>query len=324
MTLPPARDPRLPRPREPFGIRRTPSDREQLARRVAADRRAPYGYESNRRNLTWLSGALAAWVILALLTAWHDKNTADMLETWQARGFATVPPGQATLDELVDFAQANGIACNSTLEIASATPECNRMIEFAAAINNADSTSSILFVGQLLAFIVLLFLVGGFVHRASRNLRTLKSEGQMFTPNWSVGWLFIPIVNLWQPMQVFGEMWRGSDPKAPVDDPAAWQRGPRSPLVSFWWLTVVASLLLSPPIITRALASADIQSRVDTANFMVWSDILMVLPAIVGLILFRAIHARQEARFALVGPNQVLPISAEEAAAARRKGKRRV
>lgn len=288
---------------------------------MAADRREPYGYESNGKTIAWLSGALVVWVLLALFTAWHDKNTAGMLEMWLARGFVTVPPSQSSLDVLVEFAQANGIACNSTAEIASATPECNRVIEFAADVNNADSTSSILFVGQLLTFIVLLFLLGGFVHRASRNLRPLKSEGQTFTPNWSVGWMFIPIVNLWQPMQVFGELWRGSDPKVPVDDPTAWQRGARSPLVSFWWLTVTASLLLSPPILTRALASAGIEARIAAANFMVWSDVLMVLPAIIGLILFRAIHARQEARFALVGPNQVLPISAEEAAASRRTGR---
>jgi hypothetical protein len=257
--------------------------------------------------------------MLALITAWHDNNGARMLETWQARGFRTVPAGQSSLNALVIFAAANGVACNSVSEIAAGTPECDRVIEFAAAVNDSESVGSIIFVAQLLNFIVLLFLLGSFVHRASRNLRPLKAEGQLFTPGWSVAWLFIPVANFWQALQVLGEIWRGSDPKRPANDTTSWHLTGRSPLISFWWLTVVASALLSPPLLTRLLASGDIEARVTAANFLVWSDVLMVLPAIVGIILFRAIHGRQEARFAAVGPNQVLPVTAAEVAEARRQ-----
>jgi hypothetical protein len=287
--------------------------------------RKPYGYESNRLTLAWFTGALAAWVLLALVTAWHDNNSARMLETWQARGFRTVPTGQSSLnplvvlDYLVVFAAANGVACNSISEITAGTPECDRVREFYAAVNNSESTGSLIFLAQLLNFVVLLFLLGSSVHRASRNLRPLKAEGQLFTPGWSVAWLFIPIANFWQALQVLGEIWLGSDPKRPPTDTTSWHLTGRSPLISFWWLTVVASALLSPPLLTRLLASGEIEARIGAANFLVWSDVLMVLPAIVGIILFRAIHGRQEARFAAVGPNQVLPVTAAEVAEARRQ-----
>lgn len=317
------RDPR-PRARDPFGRRKpeTPPRAELLAR-ARAEAQKPYGYESNRLTLMWLSIALTIWVVLALSAAWHDKSTANMLEGWQSRGFRTVPVGQANIQQLFEFAAVNDVRCGSTAEIAAETSGCNQVIEFAGDINNADATSSIIFVLQLFTFLTLVYLVASFVYRASRNLRPLKTEGQRFTPGWAVGWILIPVANLWQPMQVFSEVWRGSDPAAPIDYQVSQHRGRRSPLVSFWWLTVVASALLGPPILTRALANADIQARIDASNLLVWSDLLMVLPAIIGLIVLRGIHSRQEARFAKVGPNLVKPPTADERHVAREQGRDR-
>lgn len=303
-----------PRARDPFGRRESATGRENLIARARSEAQKPWGYESNRSTLLWLSVALTVWVVFALIAAWHDNRTANMIESWQARGYRTVPVGQATINQLFEFAAVNGIDCDSTTELTAGTSECNQIIEFAGDVNDADSTSSIIFVGQLFALLVVLYFLVSFVHRASRNLRPLKSEGQKFTPGWAVGWILIPIVNFWQPMQVFAEIWRGSDPAAPLDYQLTQHRGRRSPLISFWWLTVVASLLLSPPILVRALANADIQARIDAANLLTWSDILMVLPAIIGLVVLRGIHNRQEARFAIVGPNLVKPLTPDEQA----------
>lgn len=306
-----------PRARAPFGRRESTTRREDLIARARNEAQKPWGYESNRSTLLWLSIALTVWVLVALIAAWDNNRTASMIESWQARGFRTVPVGQATIIQLFEFAEVNGIDCHSTAELTSATSGCDQIVEFAGDVNNADSTSAIIFVGQLVALIAVLYLLVSFVHRASRNLRPLKSEGQKFTPGWAVGWMLIPIANFWQPMQVFAEIWRGSDPAAPLGLQLNEHRGRRSPLISFWWLTVVASLLLSPPILVRALANADIQARIDAYNLLMWSDILMVLPAIIGLIVLRGIHNRQEARFAIVGPNLVKAPTPEERAASK-------
>lgn len=291
--------------------------------RARAEAQKPYGYESNRTTLMLLSAALTVWVVLALSAAWHDKSTANMIDGWKARGFRTVPVGQANLQQLFEFAAVNNVSCGSTAEITAETSGCSQVIGFAGDINNADATSSIIFVLQLFTFVTLVYLVASFVYRANRNLRPLKTGGQRFTPGWAVGWILIPIANFWQPMQVFAELWRGSDPAAPLDYQVSQHHGRRSPLISFWWLTVVASALLSPPILTRALANADIQARIDAANVLVWSDLMMVLPAIIGLIVLRGLHNRQEARFAIVGPNLVKPATADERHAARERDKGR-
>ena len=48
------------------------------------------------------------------------------------------------------------------------------------------------------------------VYRSNENLRALSGESMTFTPGWSVGWYFIPIVCLWKPYQVMKEIWNVS------------------------------------------------------------------------------------------------------------------
>ena len=48
------------------------------------------------------------------------------------------------------------------------------------------------------------------IYRSNKNLRALSGESMTFTPGWSVGWYFIPIVCLWKPYQVMKEIWNVS------------------------------------------------------------------------------------------------------------------
>ena len=78
------------------------------------------------------------------------------------------------------------------------------------------------------------------VHRVSRNLRSLGSLNQRFTPSWAVGLWFIPIVNFFLPYQVVAEIWRGST--ATIRE--TWGKPPVPVVMGVWWgLHLVGSLL---------------------------------------------------------------------------------
>jgi hypothetical protein len=79
----------------------------------------------------------------------------------------------------------------------------------AAATANDNRQQAIGFI-QVALFIVtgIVFLV--WIHRANRNARALGAEGMQFTPGWSVGWFFVPIMSLWKPFQVMREIWQAS------------------------------------------------------------------------------------------------------------------
>lgn len=69
------------------------------------------------------------------------------------------------------------------------------------------------YAGPFLFFIqVILFCF--WIHRANSNARALGAERMSFTPGWSVGWFFVPIMNIFRPYQVVREIWNSSGPGA--------------------------------------------------------------------------------------------------------------
>ena len=154
----------------------------------------------------------------------------------------------------------------------------------------------------LVAHIALVVAFCMWAHRASKNLRALAVEGQRFSPGWSVGWWFVPIMNLFRPYQVTREIWRGSDPSITRQDPQAWQNAPVTPILGWWWGTWLASnfVLLGA---WRALTSDDVAAEeLITANyFSLASDALTMVAAVLAFMLVRGITANQEAKHLRLG-----------------------
>jgi hypothetical protein len=89
-------------------------------------------------------------------------------------------------------------------------------------------------VVRLLLYLATAVTVVVWIHGAYKNLGAFRLRGLQFSPGWAVGYFFIPIVNLWRPMQVVQEIWRASDPETP-HDPDAWRSAPTAALVGWWW-----------------------------------------------------------------------------------------
>jgi Domain of unknown function (DUF4328) len=52
-----------------------------------------------------------------------------------------------------------------------------------------------------------------FVHRAARNLNTIGEVHPRFTPGQAVGWLLVPLANIYMGHQVLTALWRDSQPR---------------------------------------------------------------------------------------------------------------
>jgi hypothetical protein len=91
---------------------------------------------------------------------------------------------------------------------------------------------AVVYLGSSVAFLL-------WIHRAYRNLPSLRATGLSYSPGWAVGYFFIPIFNLFRPYQVMQEIWQGSCSHAAYD---AFGRAVRrgGALVGWWW----ASFLL--------------------------------------------------------------------------------
>ena len=78
------------------------------------------------------------------------------------------------------------------------------------------------------------------IYRANLNARGfIGARGMKFTPGWSVGWYFIPFLNLVRPYEAVREIWQVS--KNPED----WENQESPGSLKLWWGLWIASGILS-------------------------------------------------------------------------------
>ena len=88
-------------------------------------------------------------------------------------------------------------------------------------------------LGFYLSFFVSIIPVARFTYRAMRNLHQLDAPDAQMSPGWAVGWYFVPIANLFKPVegmrQIVDASYRQAG-KTAVDTPS----------LALWWGTWIA------------------------------------------------------------------------------------
>ncbi len=187
-------------------------------------------------------------------------------------------------------------------------PECGTVFDISSEFHQSQDRSRLIWLLVMLILLVVAFPYLSGIHRASRNLLPLKSEGQRDRPEWAVLHHFLPILNLFRPGRVVRELFKGSDPRVTTEDVSAWKKQGRFHAIGIlWWLLWVASLLFNPILIPRYVGIENLEDAVTVNRFFVLSDILLIILGIVALLMLRKLHAWQELRFEKVGPITVTP-----------------
>lgn len=90
-----------------------------------------------------------------------------------------------------------------------------------------DQRQALLGVVQVVLYLITAILFLRWIYRANMNCRALGAP-MAITPGWSVGYFFIPFLNLFRPYQAMKEIWVGSH------DPSG-RTHVLSGLVGLWW-----------------------------------------------------------------------------------------
>lgn len=216
---------------------------------------------------------------------------------------------------LLTFAQQAGLDCpdvNAIVDsIASSNseyPDCDTAFSYAEDFQASQDRSRLIWLLSIFLIVVVAFPYLSLIHRASRNLLPLKSEGQKHLPEWSVLHHFIPILNFLRPGQVLSEMYKGSDPHVTTDDPTAWKRtGKVRAIVYLWWLLWIAGWIFNPITVPRFVNAQTLPELIEANDLLILSDVLLIFLGIVALLMLRQLHIWQEMRFSRVGPITVTP-----------------
>ncbi|WP_010218532.1 DUF4328 domain-containing protein [Sphingomonas sp. PAMC 26621] len=153
-----------------------------------------------------------------------------------------------------------------------------------AALDAVERYTSVVAIIALAAFVLSAVCVGLWIYRASANAHAV-SDDLTISPRWSVGFFFVPVMNLFKPYRAMRETWQASIA------PGALHTVPVPLTLRIWWGLWLTSSVLGN-VNYRLTANAKTIQDIAVGG---WLDIIAVdVPMAVSLIvLIRRLGANQ-------------------------------
>lgn len=221
------------------------------------------------------------------------------------------------LDRVLEYAATAGIDCTTPEQFGSVVredvpehPGCTRLVETSSRFDSLETATTIATVLVILAVIITAFPFSSFAHRSSRNLRTLKSEGQKHSPDGLVIRFFVPVINIYKPLFMFVELFKASDPRVPEGDVEGWKKkGIPSPVVVAWGLMWGAVVIYNPLTTTQLFfrERLDLADLSRTTTGLMVSDIFLIVLGVLAILMANTLSKWQDARAAKYGTVTVTP-----------------
>ena len=165
-----------------------------------------------------------------------------------------------------------------------------------AELDSNDTRQQILGIIHLLNFIITAIVFVIWFHRAHANLEPLGTRNLTYTSGWAAGCWFVPIMNLFRPVQIAQEIWRHSAPSPTDGENVQIEASGNSALIGFWWGAWIISNVIGQITMRMTLAVNSPESlQAATVGSMV-AEVASILAAALALAVVAAIDARQSAR----------------------------
>jgi hypothetical protein len=152
-----------------------------------------------------------------------------------------------------------------------------------------DARQGLIGVGYLGVFIVTGITFLKWIHRANLNCKGFGAQGMKFTPGWSIGYYFIPFLNLVRPYQSMKEIWQVSH------DPKDWQSQPGSALLGWWWALWLISGFVGQLVFRLSMNADSIDELQASTGVSIFSSMIGIPLCLVALSLVKTIASKQEA-----------------------------
>ncbi len=163
--------------------------------------------------------------------------------------------------------------------------------ELAVADGEAsDQRQGLITIIYMVVFIVSGFLILRWIHRANYNARQLGAENMAFTPGWSIGYYFIPILTLWKPYQAMKEIWKASK------NPSDWGSSGTSSILPIWWTLWLISGFLGQTLFRLSMRAEELPELLNLNLITQVSNVLDILLVLVTLAVVNGIYQMQMSR----------------------------
>ncbi len=230
---------------------------------------------------------------------------------------SVVGQGCRSIERVTEYAASEGLQCTTLEQLASVVSvtevpaaDCDRLVDITTRFDELNTRSNIINIFAVLFLIIVAFPFSSFAHRSSRNLRTLKSDGQRHSPDGTVIRFFIPILNIYKPLFMFVELFKASDPRVPEGDTEQWQKKGRvSPVAVLWALAWGAVLIFNPITVARIFFRnrAELDDVSSATSGLIAADILIIVLGVLAILMANTLSRWQDLRASTVGTVTVTP-----------------
>jgi hypothetical protein len=145
---------------------------------------------------------------------------------------------------------------------------------------------------QLADALALLFAYGWWIVRACRNCFALAERQLLFSPAWSLGCFFFPIVNLWKPFQAMRQIWTIS---ANSDGN---EKDPVAKIVIAWWALFLMSASLQRANFQMADRAVNLAEILTSMKVALAADIVSIASYAISIVMLTTIWKMQSAQAA--------------------------
>jgi hypothetical protein len=151
-----------------------------------------------------------------------------------------------------------------------------------------DLRQQLIGLGYLGVYLITAIAFLKWTHRACLNARGFGAHDMSFTPGWSVGWYFVPFLNLVRPYQAMKEIWQVSQ------DPQNWQLQQVSPILGWWWGLWITSNIAGQITMRSSMGAETIEQLQASTVISIAANAIGIPLCIVAIALVKSISQSQE------------------------------
>lgn len=173
-----------------------------------------------------------------------------------------------------------------------------------AEADTNDSRQSVIEGVQILVILGTGVVFIFWFHRCYRNLLAFGATKLRFGTGWAISSWFLPVLDFFMPKQIANDIWRGSSASS---DGKSWNE-PVPGFLLAWWLVWTAGFTIDSGLWRSfdetVLTIDDLQSQL---KWLIASDMLLSLAALLAIVVVRRLTERQEERASALSQQAAAP-----------------
>ena len=170
----------------------------------------------------------------------------------------------------------------------------NSTIEDQANIN--DLRQQLIGIIQFSLFIITGIVFLRWIYFSNSNSRSLGASGMQFTPGWSIGYYFVPYLNLYKPYIAMKEIWKTSK------DPKNWEMIKTPSLFPQWWTLWIISSISANISFRLSMRAEELNELFVSSSVTLASDLVGIPLALIAIKLVGSIFNMQNEKHITLTP----------------------